>query len=155
MNMWSGQPKNDTKTLFFNPPSPFPGTVLAFVLLHNSRFNFHCYTRHEATPTQKSARKWRFDLLQLLAWKITKGIHLRKPASLNCPINKIKNKISNASFSPSTQLERSMSQLLEAKLSELLEAKHGTGGGQTMTTDAVFYICQPSLIQLILKCPYL
>ena len=32
-------------------------TVLAFVLLRNSRFNFHCYTQCEATPTQKSAQK--------------------------------------------------------------------------------------------------
>ena len=31
-------------------------TVLAFVLLRNSNFNFHCYTQREATPTQKSAR---------------------------------------------------------------------------------------------------
>ena len=50
-------------------------TVVAIVLLRNSRFNFHCYTQHEATPTQKSARKWRCDLSWLLAWKITKGIH--------------------------------------------------------------------------------
>ena len=33
-------------------------TVLAFVLLRNSRFNFHCCTQCEATPTQKSAWKW-------------------------------------------------------------------------------------------------
>ena len=32
-------------------------TVLAFVLLRDSRFSFHCYTKREATPTQKSARK--------------------------------------------------------------------------------------------------
>ena len=32
-------------------------TVLAFVLLRNSGFNFHCYTQREATPTQTSARK--------------------------------------------------------------------------------------------------
>ena len=32
-------------------------TVLAFVLLRNSSFNFHCYTQCEATPTQKLARK--------------------------------------------------------------------------------------------------
>ena len=32
-------------------------TVLVFVLLHNSRFNFHCYTQLEAVPTQKSAQK--------------------------------------------------------------------------------------------------
>ena len=31
--------------------------VLAFVLLRNFNFNFHCYTLREATPTQKSARK--------------------------------------------------------------------------------------------------
>ena len=61
-------------------------TVVAFVLLHNSRFNFHCYTQREATPTQKLARKWRCDLLQHLVWKITKGIHLCKWASLNSPI---------------------------------------------------------------------
>ena len=30
-------------------------TVLAFLLLRNS--NFNCYTQHEVTPTQKSARK--------------------------------------------------------------------------------------------------
>ena len=30
---------------------------MAFVLLRDSRFNFHCYTQREATPTQKSARK--------------------------------------------------------------------------------------------------
>ena len=60
--------------------------VVAFVLLHNSRFNLHCYTRREAMPTQKSTRKWSCDLSRLLAWKITKGIHSCKPASLNCPI---------------------------------------------------------------------
>ena len=32
-------------------------TVLAFVLLHDSRFNFHCYTQREAMPAKKSARK--------------------------------------------------------------------------------------------------
>ena len=32
-------------------------TVLVFVLLRDSRFNFDCYTQREATPTQKSARK--------------------------------------------------------------------------------------------------
>ena len=32
-------------------------TALAFVLLRDSRFNFHCYTQRETTPTQKSARK--------------------------------------------------------------------------------------------------
>ena len=61
--------------------------VLAFVLLRDSRFNFHCYTQREATPTQKPARKLRCDLSRrLLARKITKRIHSSKPASLNRPI---------------------------------------------------------------------
>ena len=60
-------------------------TVVAYVLLRNSRFSFHCYTQCEATPTQKSARRWRCDLSRLLARKITKGIHSCKPASLNRP----------------------------------------------------------------------
>ena len=62
-------------------------TVVAFALLHTSRFNFHCYTQCEAVPAQKSAWKWCCDLSQLLARKITKGIHSRKPASLNLPID--------------------------------------------------------------------
>ena len=50
-------------------------TVVTFVLLRKSRFNFHCYPQHEAMPTQKLARKWHSDLLRLLVRKITKGIH--------------------------------------------------------------------------------
>ena len=58
----SGQPKNDAKTLFstLHPLSMVifaTATVLAFVLLRDSMFNFHCYTQHEATLTQKSAQK--------------------------------------------------------------------------------------------------
>ena len=45
----SGQPQNDT--IFAT------ATVMAFVLLRNSMFNFHCYTQREAMPTQKLARK--------------------------------------------------------------------------------------------------
>ena len=41
-------------------------TVVAFALLHNSRFSFHCYTQREATPTQKMAQKWCCDLSWLL-----------------------------------------------------------------------------------------
>ena len=58
----SGPTKNDAKTLFstLHPLSTVvfaTATVLAFIPLRNSRFNFHCYAQHEATPTQKSARK--------------------------------------------------------------------------------------------------
>ena len=74
-----------------HPHSPVifaAATLVAFVLLGNSGLNFYCYTQREATPTQKSARKWRCDFSRLLARKITKGINSWKPASLNCPIHK-------------------------------------------------------------------
>ena len=73
----------------FHPLSPVifaNAIVVAFVLLRNSRFSFHCYTQRGATPTQISARKWRCDLSQLLARTLTKGINSCKPASLNRPI---------------------------------------------------------------------
>ena len=72
-----------------HPLSPLifaTAAVVAFVLLCNSRFNFHCYTQCETTLTQKSTQKWCCDLSRLPAQKITKGIHSCKPASLNCPI---------------------------------------------------------------------
>ena len=58
---WSA--KKQRKRTFpptLHPVSPVifaTATVVAFVLFRNSRFNFHCYTQREATPTQKSARK--------------------------------------------------------------------------------------------------
>ena len=59
----SGQPKNDERHFLptLHPLSTVifaTATVLAFVLLRNSNFNFHCYTQRVATPTQKSARKY-------------------------------------------------------------------------------------------------
>ena len=56
-------PKTTQKHFFFStlhPLSPVTfatATVVAFVLLRNSRFNFRCYTQREATATQKLARK--------------------------------------------------------------------------------------------------
>ena len=52
---WSAK-KRRKDTFFPHPPSPSPAifasaTVVAFVLLRNSRFNFHCYTQREATPS--------------------------------------------------------------------------------------------------------
>ena len=50
MNSWSGQPENNEKTLFSPTLHPLSlvifatATVVAFVLLCNSRFNFHCCT---------------------------------------------------------------------------------------------------------------
>ena len=59
--IWSAKKRrNDTFFPTLHPLSLLifaTATVVAFVLLHNSRFNFHCYTQHEATPTQKLAWK--------------------------------------------------------------------------------------------------
>ena len=58
---WSA--KKRCKDTFFSTLHPLStvifatATVLAFVRLRNSRFNFHCYTQRETTPIQKSARK--------------------------------------------------------------------------------------------------
>ena len=78
---------------FIFPPSiHFPqvifatATLVVFVLLGNSRLNFHWYTQREPMPTQKSSRSDSCNPSQLLARKIMKGIHLCKPASLNHPI---------------------------------------------------------------------
>ena len=82
--------KMTQRHFFFHPLSPVifaTATVVAFALLSNSRFNFRCYTQCEATPTQKLAGKWHCNLSWLLTWKITKGIHSWKPASLNHPIS--------------------------------------------------------------------
>ena len=76
MHRWSsGQLKNDANT-----------TVVAFVLLRNCRFSFHCYTQHEAAPTQKSAPKWQ---LWRFVTSYTERFHLCKPALLNCPVRKM------------------------------------------------------------------
>jgi len=37
-------------------------TVVPFVQLRNSRFNFHCYTQCEATPTQKSSARKQYSV---------------------------------------------------------------------------------------------
>ena len=82
--------QNTTQWHFFSTIHPLSpvifanAIVVAFVLLRNSRFSFHCYTQRGATPTQISARKWRCDLSQLRT--LTKGINSCKPASLNRPI---------------------------------------------------------------------
>ena len=60
-------------------------TVLAFVLLRDSRFNFHCYTAW-GNAYWEIGPEVRCDLSRHLARKITKRIHSSKPASLNRPI---------------------------------------------------------------------
>ena len=59
-------------------------TVLAFVLLRDSRFNFHCYTQREATPLLRnrpgSAALRPLATDSVLTRKITKRIHSSKPA---------------------------------------------------------------------------
>ena len=57
-------------------------TVLAFVLLRDSRFNFHHYTQREATPTQKSARKCTATSRNFLRERLQSAF---KPALPNIP----------------------------------------------------------------------
>ena len=94
----SGQPKNDAKTLFSPTLHPLSkiifatATVLAFVLLRDSRFNFHCYTQREAMPTQKSARKCaatsRDVLRERLQSAFTLATQLRRIAQCVCFITR-------------------------------------------------------------------
>ena len=58
-------------------------TVLAFVLLRDSRFSFHCYIQREATPTQKSAWKCTATSRDFLHKRLQSAFNL---ASLNRPI---------------------------------------------------------------------
>ena len=63
--------------------------VLAFVWFRNSRFNFHCYTQREATPTQKSARKCAATSRDFLRERLQSAFTLAKhAASLNRPIQR-------------------------------------------------------------------
>ena len=90
----SGQPGNDAKTLFPHRPSPLispvilaNSTVVASVLLRNSRFNFHCYTQREPTPTQKSARKWQQRPFATSHTKDYKGHSLMQTSFAALPIS--------------------------------------------------------------------
>ena len=63
-------------------------TVMAFLLLRSSWFNFHCYTQRDQRLLRNRPGSGSYDLSRLLARKITKGIHSCKPASLNHPIGR-------------------------------------------------------------------
>ena len=60
--------------------------VVAFVLLRNSRFNFHCNIQREAMPTQKSARKWQLRPLATSWAKDYKGHSLVQTSFTEPPI---------------------------------------------------------------------
>ena len=87
--------KNDWKTLFFPTLHHLStvifatATVMAFVLLRNSRFNFHCYTQCEATPTQKLAQKWLRPLMTS-CMKDYKGHSLMQTSFTGLPIVRAK-----------------------------------------------------------------
>ena len=91
MNSWfSGQPKNDAKTLFstLHPLSPVifaTATVVAFVLLCNSKFSSHCYRQRELTPTRKSAQKWQLRPLATSCVKDYKGHSLMQTSFTEPP----------------------------------------------------------------------
>ena len=90
-------PKKRRKDTFFSTLHPLStvifaaATVLAFVLLRDSRLIFHCYTQCEATPTQKSARKCAATSRDFLRERLQSAFTLAKPASLNRPIARATN----------------------------------------------------------------
>ena len=92
-------PKKRRKDTFFSTLHPLStvifaaATVLAFVLLRDSRLIFYCYTQCEATPTQKSARKCAATSRDFsVARKITKRIHSSKTSLAESP-NSTSNKL--------------------------------------------------------------
>ena len=94
----SGQPKKWCKDTFFHPPSPFLGNFCncnssGICTALNSRFNFHCYTQHEATPTRKSAWKWQLQPLMTSCAKDCKG-HSLMQTSFTEPPNRAAGKTS-------------------------------------------------------------
>ena len=54
-------------------------TILAFVLLRDSRFNFYCYTQREATHTQKSSRKCAATSRDILRERLQSAFTLANP----------------------------------------------------------------------------
>ena len=87
----SGQPKNNAKTLFFHPPSPFHSNFCnrnSIDICMASQFCVQLPLLYTAQSNAYSeiGPEVRCDLSRLLARKITKRIHSSKPASLNRPI---------------------------------------------------------------------
>ena len=85
---WAG--KWCRKTFFpilhhFHPVILANTAVLAFVLLCNSKFSFHCYTQHEPTPTQKSTQKWQLWAFVTFCVKDYKGHSLVKTSLAKLP----------------------------------------------------------------------
>ena len=62
-------------------------TEVAFVLLHNSRFNFCCYTQREPTPTQKFPWKWQLRLFTTYCTKDYEGHSLMQASFAELPNN--------------------------------------------------------------------
>ena len=58
---------------------------LAFILLSNSLFSFHCYTRREPVPTQKSSRKWELRPFATSCTKDYKGHSLVQTSFAELP----------------------------------------------------------------------
>ena len=90
--MHFGLPGKNANTLFsilhhLSPVILANAAVVAFILLRNSRFNFHC-SIHSMNQRlyRNQPRNGSCNLSRLLALKITKGIHTCKPVSLNCPL---------------------------------------------------------------------
>ena len=86
----SYQAKNNAKTLFVHPPSPFHGNFcncnsIGICTASQFKFQLLLYTAW-SNAYSEIGPEVRCDLSRLLSRKITKRIHSSKPASLNRPI---------------------------------------------------------------------
>ncbi len=133
----SGQPKNDAKTIFptLHPLSTVifaTETVLAFVLLRDSRFNFHCYTKREATQTPKSTRKYaatsRDFLCERLQSAFTLANHFAESPS------RLKTDESNR-----MRFERSSNNMAETARVSLSSDSNLTNGARSENSDWLFH----------------
>ena len=84
------QLKTEEKTLFstlhhLSPVIFATTTLVAFVLLGNSKLNFHCYTQHELTPTQKLAWKQQLRLFATSCAKDYEGHSLIQTSFTELP----------------------------------------------------------------------
>ena len=84
----SGQPKNDAKTLYFHPPSPFHGNFCncnSIGICTASQFEFQLPLLYTVWSNAYSeiGPEVHCDLSWLLCWKITKRIHslLNRPTA--------------------------------------------------------------------------
>ena len=87
---WKPKKRHFFSTLHHLSPVIFAAaTLVAFVLLGNSRLNFHCCTQREPIHTQKSTRKWQLWPFATSCMKHYKGHSLMQTSFTEMPNNSV------------------------------------------------------------------